>query len=64
MEQDILRILEEHSKKLDTIEKLVKKIRSYLFWTVMVSLILFVLPLIGLLYAIPKFLSVYSQAGL
>ena len=64
MDQDLMQKLEEQSKKLDAIEHAVKKIRSYLFWTFMASIILFVLPLIGLLIVIPRFLDIYSSAGL
>ena len=64
MDQDLMQKLEEQGKKLDAIERSVKKIRSYLFWTFMASIILFVLPLIGLLAVIPRFLDIYSSAGL
>ena len=64
MDQDLMQKLEEQSRKLDAIERSVKKIRSYLFWTFMASIIVFVLPLIGLLVVIPRFLEIYSSAGL
>lgn len=61
MDQELMQKLEDQGKKLDAIELSVKKIRSYLFWTVMVSIILFIFPLIGLLFVVPKFLNVYSS---
>ena len=61
MDQDISQKLDEQSKKLDAIEKSVKKIKSYLFWTVMASIILFVVPLIGIIIILPKFLNIYSS---
>ncbi len=64
MEQDLLQKLDDQSKKLDAIDRSIKKIRSYLFWTFMVSVILFVLPLLGILIVIPRFLSVYSGVSL
>lgn len=64
MEPELAQKLEEQSRKLDAIEKSVTKIRSYLFWTAMASIILFVLPLLGLLFIIPRFLDIYSSAGL
>lgn len=64
MELELAQKLEEQGKKLDAIEKSVAKIRSYLFWTVMGSVILFVVPLLGLLVVIPRFLDIYSSAGL
>ena len=60
MDQDLIQKLEEQGRKLDAIEHSVKKIRSYLFWTFVASIILFVLPLIGLLIVVPQFLSTYS----
>ena len=64
MDQDIMQKLEDQGKKLDAIEHSVKKIHSYLFWTFMASIIVFVLPLIGLMIAIPRFLNMYSSMGL
>ena len=61
MDQDISQKLDEQSKKLDSIETSVKKIKSYLFWTVMASIILFVVPLIGIIIILPKFLNIYSS---
>ena len=57
MEQDILKKLEEHSQKIDAIYKSVEATRKYFLWTMIGSIVLFVLPLIGLLIAIPAFLS-------
>ena len=64
MDQDMMQKLEEQGRKLDAIEQSVKKIRSYLFWTFMASIAFFVIPLIGLLFVIPRFLDIYSSAGL
>ena len=64
MDQDMMQKLEEQGRKLDAIEQSVKKIRSYLFWTFMASIVLFVIPLIGLVFVIPQFLNIYSSAGL
>jgi hypothetical protein len=56
----------ELAAKLDAIEAKVEaayvaaeKARKYLFWTGVVSLALFILPLIGLVFAIPIFVSSY-----
>ena len=57
MDQELMQILTDHSKKLDAIERSVKKVRSYMFWTFMISIILFVLPLIGLAIVVPKVLD-------
>jgi len=60
MEQDILKKLEEQDKKLEEIYHSVEKTRKYFLWTLIISLVFIVLPLIGLIYAIPKMLNVYS----
>jgi len=53
MDQDI-------EKKLDAIFVSVEKTRKYFKWTMIISIVVIVLPLIGLLFAIPKFLSSYN----
>jgi len=64
MDHDILQKFEEQNKKLDAIEKSVGKIHSYIFWGAVLSLALFVLPLIGLFFVVPRFLDTYSSVGL
>ena len=57
MDQELIQKFEEQSKKLDVIEQSVKKIRSYLFWTFVISIVVFVVPLIGLAIVIPRVLD-------
>ena len=64
MDQEIAQKFEQHGKKLDAIEQSVNKIRSYLFWGFLASILLFIIPLIGLALVIPQFLALYSSAGL
>lgn len=63
MEQEILKKLEEHDKKLDAIYRSTEKTRKYFLWVLVITVVAFVLPLIGLVFAIPQFLSIYSTAG-
>ena len=63
MEQDILKKLDEQNIKLDAIALSVKKMRSYFFWTGVITIALFVIPLIGLVFVIPQFLNTYSSLG-
>ncbi len=58
----------ELRQKLDALEKRVgevyasaEKTRKYFLATIIVSVAVFVLPLIGLAFAIPSFLSTYSS---
>jgi hypothetical protein len=39
------------------------KVRKWIFWTGVVTVVLFVLPLIGLAFALPSFLNYYTQIG-
>ena len=55
---------EELQAQLDRIEKSVKQIRSYLFWTMIITVAVIVLPLLGLIFVIPQFLSIYSDIGI
>lgn len=64
---EILRRLEEQDKKLDAIYKSVERTRKYFLWTMIITIALIVLPAIGLVFVIPKFLSTlstYSALGL
>lgn len=58
---DVIQKLEAHEKKLDAIFRSTEKTRRYIFWTMIGSIVVFVLPLIGLLFVVPYFLSVYSS---
>jgi hypothetical protein len=61
MEQDILKKLDEHSQKIDAVYKSVEKMRKYFLWTLIISIAVIVLPMIGLLFAIPSFLGQINQ---
>lgn len=45
--------------KIDAIYVSVEKTRKYFLWTLIISVALFVLPLIGLAFAIPAFMNNY-----
>ena len=57
----------ELTAKLDLIEAKVEKayqtsekVRKYLFWTGVITIALIVLPMIGLAFAVPQFISSYT----
>jgi len=52
--QQRLVVLEQ---KIDATFKSAEKTRKYLLWTMIASLAVIVLPLIGLVFAIPKFIN-------
>ncbi len=68
MEEEILKKLEEQEKKIEAIYVSVEKTRKYFLWTLIITVVAIVLPLIGLVFAIPYFLDTilgtYKSLGL
>lgn len=64
MEKEILKKIEEQDKKLEEIYRSVEKTRKYFLWTLIITVAVLVLPLIGLIFLIPKFLGVFSSSYL
>ena len=56
---DSVKRLAELEAKIDAIYISVEKTRKYFMWTLIISVALFVLPLIGLVIAIPAFMNNY-----
>lgn len=63
MEQEILNRLEKNEEKLEKIFVSVEKMRRYFLWTLIITIVVVLLPAIGLLFAVPKFMDTYSQIG-
>lgn len=53
--------LEGIEQKIDAVYTSAEKTRKYFLGVIVVSVVAFVLPLIGLLFAIPSFLAGYSD---
>jgi hypothetical protein len=51
--------LSDLEKKIDAIYISAEKTRKYILATVIVSVVVFVLPLIGLFFAVPSLISTY-----
>ncbi|MGH7175719.1 MAG: hypothetical protein ACREGR_05185 [Minisyncoccia bacterium] len=49
--------------KVDAAYKAADKVRKWIFWTGVVTVVLFVVPLIGLVFALPSFFNYYTQIG-
>ncbi|HVW82406.1 MAG TPA: hypothetical protein VHC68_00420 [Candidatus Paceibacterota bacterium] len=49
--------------KVEAAYKAAEQVRKWMFWTGVVTVALIVLPLIGLIFAIPTFLNYYAQIG-
>jgi hypothetical protein len=64
MEKEILEKIKEQDQKLDEINNNVKKIKKVFFWKFIITVILVVLPIIGISLAIPKFLETLIRANI
>ena len=63
MDQELQKKFDEQSVKIDAIYKSVEKTRKYFLMIIWVTVIAVVVPFIGLLFAIPKFIGIYSGLG-
>ena len=61
MENELFQKIKENKELLDKIYISVEKTRMYFLWVLIISVVVFVLPLIGLFFAIPSFLDTYSS---
>lgn len=59
MEQEIKTKLEEQSAKIDAILESVEKTRKYFLVTMWITILVIVIPSIGLIFVIPAFLNSY-----
>lgn len=57
MEQEILRQIAVQNEVLQKVFVSVEKTRKYFMWTLIITLALFIIPLVGLLFAIPMLLN-------
>ncbi len=57
MNEDILKKFEEQDKKLDAVLASSERMRKYFLWTLIISVAVIILPLIGLVFVIPSFLN-------
>ena len=62
MEQKLLNKLEEQDKKIDAIYVSVEKTRKYFLWTMIITVVTIVLPIIILIVMIPWLMGTLSSA--
>ncbi len=62
MEHEILNRLAKQDELLQKIFKSAEKTRQMFLWTLIITLVLFFVPLFGLLFAIPALLSTLGGA--
>lgn len=60
MEPNISEKINQLEAKVDAIYVSVEKTRKYFFWTMVISVAFIVLPAVGLVFAIPSFVSTYT----
>lgn len=60
-DQELRGKLDALERKLEATYRSAEKTRKYFLTVIVVSVVAFVLPLIGLLFAIPSFISTYSD---
>lgn len=61
MEDEIKIKLKEQGEKIDAIYKSVEKTRKIFQMAMWITILTIVIPLIGLVFVIPKFISTYSS---
>jgi hypothetical protein len=61
MDQDLQKKIDEQGVKIDAIYKSVEKTRKYFLMIIWITVIAVVLPLIGLMFVLPSFLSTYTS---
>ncbi len=61
MDEDISKKLDEMQKQLSAVYVSVEKTRKYFQWTLIITLVTVVLPLIGLIFVIPMYLGTLTS---
>lgn len=62
MEEDILKKLDEQNKKIEAIWQSVEKTRKYFLTTLIISIIMTILPILGLVIIVPFILNTLSKS--
>ncbi len=61
-EEQILAILKENQEILKAAYKSAEKTRKYFLYSAVITILMFVIPLIGLVIAIPIFMNTYMES--
>ena len=59
-----MRKIEELEKKIGEVYLSVEKTRKYFLWTLIITAVVIILPLIAMLFVIPSLLNTYIPANL
>ena len=61
MDNELKTRLDGLEKKIDAVYVSAEKTRKYFQWTMIITIVMFVLPVIGLIVVIPMFISNYTS---
>ncbi len=61
MDEDMKQRMAVLEGKIDAIYATTEKTRKYFLWLLIITVVLVVVPSIGLVFAIPSFISTYSE---
>jgi type II secretory pathway component PulF len=63
MDTELKNRLDTLEQKVDTINKNIKTIKSVFLWTFIITIAVIVIPLIGMIFVIPQFMSSIDISG-
>jgi len=63
MDEETKQRLERMEQQMAEVYAMARRLYRIILWTVIVSVILFVVPLIGLLFEIPSLINTYATIG-
>ncbi|MBI3634322.1 MAG: hypothetical protein HY228_01750 [Candidatus Yonathbacteria bacterium] len=61
MEQEILNRIQAQGELLQKMYVSVEKTRKYFMWTLIITLVVFILPLIGMIFVLPSFINTMTE---
>jgi hypothetical protein len=61
MNEDLIKKLEEQAVKIDKIYESVEKTRKYFQWTLIITVVTIVLPIVAILFILPTIISTYTS---
>jgi type II secretory pathway component PulF len=64
MEPEVLKKLEEMDRKIEAVYQSSEKMRKYFLWTLIITAVVIILPLIAMFFVLPSFLSSYDPTSL
>ncbi|HRY76831.1 MAG TPA: hypothetical protein P5524_01560 [Candidatus Paceibacterota bacterium] len=60
MEPELIKKIDDLERKIDESTRQLNQLRRYFLWTLIISAAAIILPLVGLIFLIPKLLSYYQ----